>query len=210
MIRHTLALTALALVASSPVLAADYAVQAGLSSVTFTSDATLETISGTSSAPSGTITTDTAAPASTTGSVTVPVATLVTGIDMRDEHLHGADWLNAAEFPNITFTITSVSLADAAATLSHGTTVNATVTGEFSLHGVTNTITAPAQVSYFEIENGEVASTYGITSDVLRVVTSFDIAVADYGISIPGPMQLKVAPTINVAVRLSATEVTGG
>ncbi len=193
--------------ASTSAFAADYAVQAGLSSVTFTSDATLETISGTSSAPEGTISTDTAAPATTTGTVTVPVATLVTGIDMRDEHLHGADWLNAAEFPAITFTISSVSLADASATLGHGTTLEATVTGQFSLHGVTQTVTAPAQVSYFAIDNPEVAATYGITSDVLRVETSFPVALADYGISVPGPMQLKVAPVIDVAVRLTATQV---
>lgn len=200
-------LAVLALVATAtPAFAGTYQVQAGLSSVSFTSDATLETIQGTSSTPSGTITTDVAAPATTTGSVVVPVTSLVTGVDMRDEHLHGADWLNAGEFPNITFNITSVTLADPAATLAHGQSLQATVTGEFSLHGVTQTLTAPAEVSFYEIENPEVASTYGISSDIVRVETSFDVALADYGISVPGPMALKVAPTINVTVRLTATE----
>lgn len=203
---YTTALTALALLAAAPAFAGEYAVQAGLSSVTFTSDATLETITGTSSTPGGSITTDPAAPGSTTGTITVPVTSLRTGVDMRDEHLHGADWLNAEAYPEITFNITSVS-TDEGATLAHGTTINAQVTGEFSLHGVTMPITVPAEVSYFAIDNPEIAATYGISSDVLRVETTFDVALADYGVNIPGPMQLKVAPTIGVTVRVTATEV---
>jgi polyisoprenoid-binding protein YceI len=202
----TTALTALALLAATPAFAAEYTVQPGLSSVSFTSDATLETITGTSSTPGGAIMTDTAAPGSTTGSITVPVASLRTGVDMRDEHLHSEGWLNATEFPEITFNISSVSVPDGT-TLEHGTTVAAQVTGDFTLHGVTQPITVPAEVSYFAIDNPEIAATYGISSDVLRVETTFDVALADYGVAIPGPMQLKVAPTINVTVRVSATEV---
>jgi polyisoprenoid-binding protein YceI len=199
---RSLALASLAV----PAFAADYTVQSGLSSISFESDAMLETIRGTTSIVEGTITTDPAAPASTTGTISTPTSSLRTGVDMRDEHLHGGDWLDAATHPAITFAVRSVTLADPAATLSHGTSLQATVTGDFTLKGVTRSVTVPAEVSYFEISDAAVASTYGISSDVLRVETAFDVALADYGVSIPAPLQLKVAPTIQVAVRVTATK----
>lgn len=204
--RSILAILATSLLASAPVLAADFTVQSGLSSVSFESDATLETIRGTTSILEGTITTDPAAPANTTASITVPTASLRTGVDMRDEHLHSADWLDAAGHPGITFSVSSVTLADPSATLSHGATLEATVTGEFSLKGIARTITAPASVSFFAIDNPEIAATYGISSNVLRIETNFDVALADHGVSVPAPMTLKVAPTIAVTVRLTATQ----
>lgn len=200
-----LALVALTLLASAPVFATDFTVLQNTSSVTFTSDATLETITGTSMDVAGVISTDPSAPSNTTATITVPVASLSTGVDMRDEHLHSDQWLNAAANPDITFAITGVTLAEAGATLSHGASLEATVNGTFSLHGASQPLSVPATISFFEVANPEVGATYGITGDVLRVESNFSIALADYGISVPGPLTLKVAPTIDVAVRLTAT-----
>jgi polyisoprenoid-binding protein YceI len=204
--RSLFAILATSLFASAPLFAAEFTVQSGLSSVSFESDATLETIRGTTSIVEGTITTDPATPGTTTAAITVPTSSLRTGVDMRDEHLHSSNWLDAAAHPGITFNVSSVTLADPSATLSHGTTIEATVTGEFSLKGIARTITAPASVSYFAIDNPEIAATYGISSNVLRIETNFDVALADHGVSIPAPMTLKVAPTIGVTVRLTATQ----
>lgn len=204
MTRMLTAVLTLALLApAGAAFADDFGVRGGISNVSFVSDATLETITGTSSDVSGTLTVDTASPGDVTGSISVPVTSLRTGVDMRDEHLHGSDWLNAEANPNITFAITSVDVP-AGATLTHGQAINTTVTGEFSLNGTTRTLTAPAEVSFYEVESDEVSGAYGIDGDIIRVETAFDVTLADYGVSIPAPLQLKVAPTINVTVRLSA------
>ncbi len=38
----------------------------------------------------------------------VPVASLKTGIPLRDEHLHGGDWLDAENHPHIKVRLTEV------------------------------------------------------------------------------------------------------
>src|SRR5688572_28854136 len=70
--------------------------------ITFDSHADIESILGTTNQATGTIVADLA---KGTGSVTlsVPVASMKTGIDMRDEHLRSPMWMYAAKFPDITF-----------------------------------------------------------------------------------------------------------
>ena len=178
-----LALVSLALLASAPAFATDFTVLQNTSSVTFTSDATLETITGTSMEVSGVITTDAAAPSNTTATITVPVASLSTGVDMRDEHLHSDQWLNAAANPDITFAITGVTLADAGATLTHGASIEATVNGTFSLHGASQALSVPATTSFFEVANPDVGSTHGITGDVLGAAVELTTTVVAVGLA---------------------------
>src|SRR5258706_7210802 len=66
--------------------------------ITFESEADIENIVGTTNKATGEIKADLE---KGTGSVsiTVTVASMKTGIDMRDEHLRSEMWLNAAKFP---------------------------------------------------------------------------------------------------------------
>ncbi|MFT4703035.1 MAG: polyisoprenoid-binding protein YceI [Bradymonadia bacterium] len=191
------------LAAPSAVSAADFVIAPGLSSVSFESDATLETITGTSAAIHGTLTTDINAPGTTSGTISVPVASLRTGVDLRDEHLHSADWLNAAGHPEITFALTSVDVPSGA-TLSHGQAINATVTGDFSLNGVTRSVTTTAEVSFYEIANDQVAGSYGIDNDILRIEARFAVPLGEHNITVHPPLRLKVAESIEVSVNVSA------
>lgn len=203
MIRLRNPLLAAALLASIPVTASatDFGVMGGTSSASFTSDALLETITGTTSAVSGTLSVDLANPSGASGTISFPAATLRTGIDMRDEHLHSDDWLGSGD---VTFAVTSVA-TDASA-LAHGQTINATVTGDLTIKGTTNTVTAPAQVTYYEVDAEQVAGTYGIENNLLRVTTSFEIELDDFGINIPGPLQNKVSNTLTLDVRVTAQQ----
>lgn len=187
----------------SPALATDFNVAAATSSVSFRSDALLETIVGTSTALSGSVSTDLANPAATTATVSFPVTSLVTGVDMRDEHLHGADWLNAAEFPEITFALSGAEFA-AGTVLSHGAAAQGTVSGTLTIRGSAQQISAPATVTYYEVAN--VQNTYGIDSNVLRVESTFDVSLASFGIAIPEVLQTKVADTQSITVRLTALQ----
>jgi polyisoprenoid-binding protein YceI len=58
----------------------------------------------------GTIEYDEANPASSSVEVTIPAATVETGLDSRDNHLRSPDFLDVASHPTMTFHSTSVAL----------------------------------------------------------------------------------------------------
>lgn len=201
MFKFNAAILALGLLAAAPAAAAEFAVLSGTSNASFTSDALLETIQGTTSALGGTITVDTANPSGATGSVSFNATSLRTGIDMRDEHLHSDDWLGSGD---VTFTIGSVA-TDAAA-LTHGQTIDATVNGQLTIKGVTQDISVPARVTFYEVSSDDVSGTYGIENNILRITTSFGIELDDYGISIMAPLQNKVSNELTLDVRITAQQ----
>lgn len=65
--------------------------------------------------------------------VTIPLATLSTGVPGLDEHLRSEDFFEIARFPTATFSSTRVQKGSAANQLK--------VTGNLSLHGVTRPVT---------------------------------------------------------------------
>lgn len=200
----SLSLAALVGLTAAAASATDFEIMtAPVSTATYTSDADLETISGTSVQVSGTIATDLKDPSKTSGTITIPVTSLVSGVAMRDEHMAGKDWLNAAQFPNITFTIKSLKLKGDSKTLANGTSVQADATGDFTLHGVTKTITIPVRASYREVPAGQV---YGLEGNLLRIETNFSIKLSDYGVNIPAPLTAKVANALSLTVKATAKQ----
>ncbi len=84
-----------------------FEVDSSKSQFTFNADTAAEKVGGVAKGITGTFSlADAAAPDGTTGTITVPVAKMETGNAMRDEHMHSAEWLNAAGHPTITFYIT--------------------------------------------------------------------------------------------------------
>lgn len=162
--------------------------------VQFTSDAPLERMTGTSSAVSGTFTVDPANLSAARGSVEVRVATLRTGIDLRDEHLRSDTWLNASAFPTARFEVTSVS---GASSLVAGTETRVRLGGTFTIHGRSRPVSANARVTW-------VADPSGAGAGSIRVRAHFTITLSDYGVSIPEIVQLKVSNTIGVDVSFRA------
>src|SRR5690242_9461254 len=78
----------------------------GGSRIQFISDAPLETITGVTTHVTGQLTVDPNNLATARGTIAVRIATIRTGIDLRDEHLRAENWLNAQAYPNATFEIT--------------------------------------------------------------------------------------------------------
>ena len=66
------------------------------------------TVRGRFTAVEGTITLDEENPANSTGTFTVDVASLNTGVEQRDGHLRSADFFDADNHPTATFTATTV------------------------------------------------------------------------------------------------------
>lgn len=163
----------------------------GKSRIEFVSDAPLETMTGKTSKISGTLTVDPSDITKTTGAFKVPVVSLRTGNDLRDEHLQGDGWLDAKKYPNIHFEITEVVLGKRGnKELKQGKDTKVTVKGKFTAHGVTNVVTSNGTVNW--------------SGDAMRIKASFTAKLTDHDISVPSIVRLKVANDIAVSVDLRA------
>ena len=69
---------------------------------------------------------------------TVEVASVDTNEDARDEHLRSADFFDAEQFPQITFQSTEIKSVD---------DDELEITGDLSIHGVSNPITLKAELA---------------------------------------------------------------
>jgi len=171
------------------------------SRIQFVSDAPLERTTGTSSTVNGSISIDPTNLATVSGRITVPVTSLHTGSDLRDEHLHSSTWLDAPAHPDAVLTITS---ATGASSLTPGQVVRLQLHGTFSIHGVTHDVTIPTQVRY--LPASDELRGQGITGDLIRAQAAFTIMLPDYSVSVGPLVRLKVSDTItvNVTIRLTS------
>lgn len=127
----------------------------------------------------------------------VPVASFNTGIAMRDEHLRSAGWLDAEKYPVITF-------------VSNGAKKSGendwSVDGKFTMHGVTKNIEAKVNVRLIP---RDVAKQAGLEAgDWLKVATTFEVKLSDYGVKIPKMAAAKVNDTWKVTFLAYANSVS--
>ncbi len=174
----------------------------GMSRVSFSSEAMLETIIGNTSHVTGSLEVDLAAPnRGARGQVEVDIGSLKTGIDLRDEHLRGEQWLDAKKFPKATFALDKVSLKGA---LVAGKRVSGTLSGTLTIHGVAKPVTVPVEVGFHkwspELKN------FGVETDLIRVKAAFKVALSDFGIKVPEMLGKKVAETLEIGLNLTATQ----
>jgi polyisoprenoid-binding protein YceI len=140
--------------------------------IKFESKAPLETVTGTTSKVTGTITVDpTDLGAGVSAMISVDAASIKTGNGIRDGHMRD-NHLHAKDHPEIRFSLNNFALDGA---LQSGVAKACTVVGEFSLHGVTKTISVPVEVTYMELEGQK----------KMRVVGSFSVTLSEYNIPRP-------------------------
>lgn len=129
-----------------------------------------------------------------TGKVAVSVASIKTGINMRDGHLQSSEWLDEDSYPEISFEILKVgnvkSLAD--------NKLTAKVTANFTVHGIKKEVIAEATLTY--LEESEQTKTLA-PGDLLGVQAKFNIKLSDYGISNKLIGQ-KVAENVEISVNI--------
>lgn len=168
----------------------------GVNAVRFSLDAPLEAISGAGNGLTGTVTFDPAQPAALTGALTLSTASLTVPNGTMNEHLHSANWLDAAQWPEITFVARSL---DQAATT--GDTTKGRITGDLTVKGITRTITAPVTLTYLP---GKLADRTGgaMQGDLLVLRTAFSINRSDFNI-MPGQVTDKVSEQIELNLALA-------
>ncbi|MBK9071937.1 MAG: YceI family protein [Myxococcales bacterium] len=168
-------------------------VEAKLISVQFESQMEVEDIIGTSHQATGSVTLDDKAAAF---KLEVPVASLRTGIDLRDENIRSDAWLDAAKFPTISFAGTSI--------VKSGTSYK--VSGTFTMRGKSKPVTVTADVREIAADD---AKKLGLgDSKWVRIRSAFTVQLSDFGIKIPGMTASKVNNTWTVKVSLFAKAST--
>jgi polyisoprenoid-binding protein YceI len=82
------------------------------------------------------------------GAFRLPLGSLDTGDRGRNELLRSAAWLEAAKFPEVTFTLAQVTGVQQAEQTKESTTYTLTLVGPLTVHGVSRTIEVPAKVTF--------------------------------------------------------------
>lgn len=127
--------------------------------------------------------------------VKVPVASLRTGIAMRDEHLRSNQWLDAKQFPFIELKGASARKVGKDKWRLQGT---------FTLRGVSKPLEVDLTVK--EIP-AEVAVRAGLEKAAwIRARGEFKVKLSNHGVKIPSMVTSKVADTWTVRVSLFAKE----
>jgi polyisoprenoid-binding protein YceI len=158
----------------------------------FSSKAPLEDINGTGNV-NGSFTIDPANIEATTGKIAVPVNTMQTGIELRNKHILGKDWLDEESYKEITFDVKKISGVQLVSSGGGKGIAKGMAEGTFSLHGVTKTLSFPIEITYIEKGGG----------DLVMIKTEFTVALKDYNITgKKGIVGSKVAETITVKVSM--------
>ncbi|MHC5012311.1 MAG: YceI family protein [Planctomycetota bacterium] len=162
--------------------------------VSFVSEADLETIHGFTNSISGSIAVA-ASGASASGQLTIKVAGLKTGIDLRDEHLRGEMWLDAANHPQIQLRLDRATLAADGRTWNYEATL--------TIKGRSQRITGSGTVRYI---SEQVAAQARLGPGAwVRVKTRFDVRLSSFGVAIPDGIGPKVSDTWAVSIDLYGT-----
>lgn len=171
----------------------------GVNVATFKLDAPLESVNGSASGISGTVLFDPENPAATTGKIVVTSDSLTVPNPLQKEHLHSANWLDVAKYPEITFEAKSLANVK-----TDGNTTTADVTGPFTLHGVTKEITAPVKFTYLKDKLG--ARVPNLKGDLLVIRANFAINREDFNIE-KGQYEDKVANEIDLSLSIAGAYV---
>ena len=167
----------------------------GVNNAVFKLDAPLESINGSASGISGSVAFDPENPAATTGKIVVASASLTVPNPMQKEHMHGANWLDVAKYPEITFEAKSLANVKTEANV---TTAN--VTGTFTLHGVAKEMTVPITLTYLKDKLS--ARIPNLKGDLLVIRANFVINRNDFNIQ-KGQSEDKVSPTIDLSLSIA-------
>jgi len=187
--------TCLGATAPAAPLEFDFKDPKGVNNVVFKTDAPLESINGVATGISGRVTFDPDNPGAVKGKIIVQASSLHLGNPMQKEHLHSDKWLDVAKYPEIAFEVESAKNVK-----TQGNVTTADVTGKFSLHGVTKTITVPVKMTFLKDQlKARIPDKDG---DLLVIRATFKIKRSDFGIN-PGQGEDKVSDDIELNLSIA-------
>jgi len=129
----------------------------------------------------------------------LPVSSMKTGIELRDEHLVGEDWLDAESHPNIIVQVRELKNAGQTKSSAAFSSYSGTIVADLTLHGVTRTIEIPESTVTVMPESD--ATRKVAKGDLMAIRSNFTVTLADYGVSHP-VIGEKVAKDVEIDVSL--------
>lgn len=155
--------------------------------------------------------------------VEIPVASLRTGIKLRDKHLKNKWWLNAKKYPTIRFVSDNVkknkkdekdeqdkNAKNDKAQKKRSKKTWWTAKGKFTLHGVTRDVTLRVGMKRIRIPK-KLLKKFGLPeTDRVQISARFEISLKDYGVKIPTMAAAKVNDTIRITLALLARRTPSG
>ncbi len=129
----------------------------------------------------------------------LPVSSMKTGIELRDEHLAGKDWLDASSHPDIIVQVRELKGVTETKRSAAFTAYAGTLVVDLTLHGVTRTIEIPK--SAITLMPASDATRKVAKGDLMSLRSKFTVTLADYGVSHP-VIGEKVAKDVEIDVSL--------
>jgi len=154
----------------------------------FHAEDTYDSFDGKTNDVSGAIVADPSKPAASTVQLSVNMASLETGVGLRDKEMR-EKYLETPKFATATFKSVSVS---GPASVGNNAPADISVTGDMTLHGVTKRMTIPVRVVL--IPDGRI-----------HVTTRFAIKMPDFGINVPHNVLVTVNDEVPVRLDLWGT-----
>ncbi len=161
--------------------------------VKFFSTTPLEDITGISNDVKGKVSLNLADIKTMKGSIIISAASIKTAIDLRDEHLRSENWLDADNYPEIIFSIKKVGDVK----LVEDNRIEAKVTGDFSVHGVTKEVVSDVTLTYLDASEQTKQFAPG---DLLGVMAKFNISLSDYDVE-----NMLVGQKVAESIEITAT-----
>jgi polyisoprenoid-binding protein YceI len=118
------------------------------------------------------------------GTVTFALASLATGISLRDEHLKDK-YLETGKYPTASLKISGLAVPGAVPN-GNFKAENVPFSGPLTLHGVTRPVNGTVNIT-------REGSTVSVTAD-------FELKIADYGIAVPSFSGITVADVVRIEV----------
>jgi polyisoprenoid-binding protein YceI len=134
----------------------------------------------------------------------LPVTSLRTGIKLRDEHLRGENWIDAAKHPDIVFQLKEVTDIAEGKTEGDARSYTATLAGDMTIRGVTKPISITDATITFR--KGSAATETAAKGDLLAIRAKYEISLSDYGVQNKVIGQ-KVAEVIKIDTNLVMSTV---
>jgi len=174
----------------------------GRNVASFRSKAPIEVIVGSTNAVTGKITfdpSDLTQPA--TAEIKVDLRQVDTGIELRNEHMRGADYLNTDQYPYASFTLNG-PVSAAVGKLEYGSTTEVTLKGEFAIHGETRDLEIKGQVGFYPADKTLAES--GFPGEILTFDGRFMIKLGDFNIKRPQFLIMKLAEEQDISISFTA------
>ena len=132
----------------------------------------------------------------------VDVERLSTGIALRDEHLRGPDWLDAARFPRLGFALRELKTNLKPLVGKPGRPVSLDATGDLTIRDQTREVPVKLTVTWLPADE---RTAQRMPGNLLKVDAEFDLLLSDFGIVVPDRAALMVANRQRVEVHLFAS-----